>query len=129
MVAALDELEVTFGEGPCAEAALHETIVRSDGLRAETRRPRLTPSAVHHGVLNVFDFTAGMWQPEAETVGSVLPAHAAAAILAGWHVEQMQTALSTGTASARPRASSWKATAWPPIVLSRCCGSCPRKST
>ncbi|WP_407684950.1 GAF and ANTAR domain-containing protein [Mycobacterium sp. HUMS_1102779] len=112
VVGELDELQITFGEGPCDEAALHETIVRSDDLRAETRWPRFAPGAVQHGVLralsfklytsdrtagalNVFGFTAGAWEPEVETVGSVLAAHAAAAILAGRHAEQMLTALST----------------------------------
>lgn len=112
VVAELDKLQITFGEGPCDEAALHETIVRSDDLGAETRWPRFAPGAVQQGVLralsfklytsdrtagalNVFGFTAGAWEPEAETVGSVLAAHAAAAILAGRHAQQMQTALST----------------------------------
>ena len=112
VVAELDKLQITFGEGPCEEAALHETVVRSDDLRAETRWPRFAPGALQRGVLralsfklytsdqtagalNVFGFTAGAWDHEAETVGSVLAAHAAAAILAGRHAEQMQTALST----------------------------------
>lgn len=112
VVAELDKLQIASGEGPCDEAALHETIVRSDDLRGEQRWPRFAPGAVEHGVLralsfklytadrnagalNVFGFRPGPWDPEAETFGAVLAAHAAAAILAGRHAEQMQTALST----------------------------------
>jgi GAF domain-containing protein len=112
LAAQLDALQQQFGEGPCAEAALQETIVRSDDLRAETRWPQYAPAAVQHGVLgslsfklytadrtagalNLFSFEAGPWDVEAETIGSVLAAHAAAAILAVRHGEQLQSALST----------------------------------
>ncbi|SOX51565.1 ANTAR domain-containing protein [Mycobacterium ahvazicum] len=108
----LDKLQQDFGEGPCAEAALQETIVRADDLRSETRWPRYAPAAVQLGVLsglsfklytadrtagalNLFGFEAGVWDTEAETIGSVLAAHAAAAILAERHGEHMQSALSS----------------------------------
>jgi GAF domain-containing protein len=108
----LDKLQHDFGEGPCAEAALQETVVRSDDLRNEPRWPRYAPAAVQLGVLsglsfklytadrtagalNLFGFQAGVWDTEAETIGSVLAAHAAAAILAGRHGEHMQSALSS----------------------------------
>lgn len=112
LAAKLDELQHEFGEGPCAKAALEETIVRSDDLRTEPRWPRYAPAAVQHGVLgtlsfklytadrtagalNLFSFAAGPWDVEAETTGSVLAAHAAAAILAARHGEQLESALST----------------------------------
>lgn len=112
VVARLDQLQHDFGEGPCSEAALQETIVRTDDLREESRWPRYSPAAVEHGVLgslsfklytadrtagalNLFSFEAGPWDAEAETVGSVLAAHAAAAILAARHGEQLQSAVST----------------------------------
>lgn len=108
----LDKLQHEFGEGPCAEAALKETIVRTDDMRTESRWPRYAPAAVQHGILsglsfklytadrtagalNLFSFRAGAWDTEAETIGSVFAAHAAAAIMAGRHNEQMQSALST----------------------------------
>jgi hypothetical protein len=47
------------------------------------------------GALNLFGFEAGAWDTDAETTGAVLAAHAAAAILARRHGEQMQVALST----------------------------------
>ena len=112
LVAQLDELQHDFGEGPCAEAALAETIVRSDDLRSESRWPRYAPAAVERGVLsslsiklytaertagalNLFGHRAGAWDADAETTGSVLAAHAAAAILAARHGEQLQSAVST----------------------------------
>jgi len=112
VVAELDRLQIASGEGPCDEAALHETIVRSGDLRGEKRWPRFAPGAVERGVLralsfklytadrtagalNLFGFQPGPWEAEAETIGAVLAAHAAAAILAGRHSQQMQTALST----------------------------------
>ncbi len=112
LAAQLDALQHKFGEGPCAEAALQETIVRSDDMRGESRWPKYAPAAVEHGVLgslsfklytadrtagalNLFSFEAGPWDVEAETIGSVLAAHAAAAILAARHGEQLESALST----------------------------------
>ena len=112
LVAELDKLQHDFGEGPCAEAALQHTIVRSDDLRSESRWPRYAPAAVQLGVLsglsfklytadrtagalNLFGFQADVWDTDAETTGAVLAAHAAAAILAKSQDEQMQVALST----------------------------------
>lgn len=112
LAAQLDKLQHDFGEGPCAEAALQETIVRSDDLRSEPRWPKYAPAAVELGVLSSMSFklytadrTAGalnlfghqpnVWNTEAETIGSVFAAHAAAAILAGSHAEQLYSAVST----------------------------------
>ncbi len=108
----LDELQHDFGEGPCAEAALHHTIVRSDDLRSEPRWPKYAPAAVALGVLsglsfklytadrtagalNLFGHQAGVWDTDAETTGAILAAHAATAILAQRQGEQMQAALLT----------------------------------
>ncbi|ORW95395.1 histidine kinase [Mycobacterium sp. IEC1808] len=112
LVAQLDKLQYDFGEGPCADAALKQTVVRADDMRNEPRWPRYAPAAVAHGVLgslsfklytadrtagalNLFSFRAGVWDTEAETIGSVFAAHAAAAIMAGRHGEQMESALSS----------------------------------
>ncbi len=108
----LDKLQHDFGEGPCADAALRQTVVRTDDLRIESRWPRYAPAAVRLGVLsslsfklytadrtagalNLFSFSAGVWDTEAETIGSVFAAHAAAAIMAGRHGEHMESALSS----------------------------------
>ena len=112
LVAQLDKLQHDFGEGPCHDAALQHTIVRTDDLRKEPRWPQYAPAAVEHGVLsslsfklytadrtagalNLFSFRTDAWDTEAETIGSVFAAHAAAAIMAGSHGRQMQSALST----------------------------------
>ncbi|OBH93277.1 GAF and ANTAR domain-containing protein [Mycobacterium sp. E2733] len=112
LVAQLDELQHDFSEGPCHDAALQQTIVRTDDLRNEPRWPQYAPAAVERGVLsslsfklytaertagalNLFSFRSDVWDTEAETIGSVFAAHAAAAIMAGRHGQQMQSALST----------------------------------
>lgn len=112
LVAKLDKLQHDFAEGPCADAALKQTVVRTDDLRDEPRWPRYAPAAVRHGVLsslsfklytadrtagalNLFSFRPGAWDTESETIGTVFAAHAAAAIMAGRHGEQMDSALSS----------------------------------
>lgn len=112
LVAKLDRLQHDFGEGPCAQAALQHTIVRSDDLRSESRWPQYAPAAVELGVLsglsfklytadrtagalNVFSRRADAWDTDAETTGAILAAHAATAILAQRQEEQLQSALLT----------------------------------
>jgi GAF domain-containing protein len=108
----LDEFQMAHGEGPCAEAALDEVIVRTDDFRTEERWPKYSPEAVRLGVLsglsfklytanrtagalNLFAFEPHAFDGEAETIGIVLAAHAAAAILASREGEELQSALST----------------------------------
>ncbi len=108
----LDELQMKFGEGPCVEAALDETIVRTDDFRSEERWPQYSPAVVELGVLsglsfklytanrtagalNLFAFQPKAFDGESETIGTVLAAHAAAAILASREGEELQSALST----------------------------------
>jgi GAF domain-containing protein len=108
----LDILQMTFDEGPCVQAALKETIVRTDDFRTEARWPQYSPAVAEIGVLsglsfklytadrsagalNLFGFQPTTWDAEAESVGSVLAAHAAAAIIASQQEEQLQAALLT----------------------------------
>ena len=108
----LDELQMLFNEGPCVEAALDEVIVRTDDFRTEERWPKYSPAVVEIGVLsglsiklytaertagalNMFAFKPHAFDGEDETTGVVLAAHAAAAILASRHGEQLESALST----------------------------------
>jgi GAF domain-containing protein len=108
----LDELQMTFNEGPCVEAALDELIVRTDDFRSEQRWPKYSAAVVEIGILsglsfklytsdrtagalNLFAFKPSAFDAEDETTGVVLAAHAAAAILASRHGEQLQSALST----------------------------------
>lgn len=108
----LDKLQMHHQEGPCVEAALDEVVVRTDDFRDEPRWPNYAPAAVKAGVLsalsfklytadrtagalNLFGFEPKLWDSEAETIGMVFAAHAAAALLASRQGEQLQSALST----------------------------------
>ncbi|MGK2855262.1 MAG: ANTAR domain-containing protein, partial [Microbacteriaceae bacterium] len=108
----LHRLQMQFDEGPCVQAALDDLIVRTDDFRQEERWPRYAPACVEIGVLsglsfklytsdrtagalNLFGFQPNIWRGEAETIGVVLAAHAAAAILASQEGEQLEAALST----------------------------------
>jgi len=108
----LDELQVRYQEGPCVQAAVDDLIVRAEDFRKEERWPRYSKAAVELGVLssvsfklytgdrtagalNLFSFTSNAFDGEAETIGSVLAAHAAAAILSSRQSEQLQSALTT----------------------------------
>lgn len=108
----LDILQMTLDEGPCVHAALADTIVRTDDFRTETRWPVYSPAVVEIGVLsglsfklytadrsagalNLFGFQPTKWDAEAESVGSVLAAHAAAAIIATQQHQQLHAALLT----------------------------------
>ncbi|KRE29040.1 histidine kinase [Mycobacterium sp. Soil538] len=108
----LDRLQMTFQEGPCLEAALDEPIVRADDFAAEQRWPRYSAAAVDLGVrsglsfklytssqtagaLNLFALKPNAFGGKDETIGAILAAHAAAAIMASRQHEQLQSALST----------------------------------
>lgn len=108
----LDELQMKFDEGPCRQAALKDLVVRTDDFRLETRWPQYSPACVNLGVLsglsfklytaertagalNLFSFQPNSWDDEAETIGTILAAHAASAILASRQHEQLKSALST----------------------------------
>ena len=109
----LDELQMKFNEGPCVEAALDDMIVRTDDFRTEERWPHYSPAVVELGVLSGVVLQAVHREPhggcaesvrvsepnafdgESETIGTVLAAHAAAAILASREGEELQSALST----------------------------------
>ena len=106
----LDELQMRFGEGPCLQAAVADTVVRTDDFRDEERWPKYSPAVVELGImsglsfklftgdrtagaLNLFGYEPVTWDVEAETTGSVLAAHAAAALVAHRREKELQTAL------------------------------------
>lgn len=108
----LDKLQVKHGEGPCIAAALDEMIVRTDDFETEQRWPEYSRAVCETGVrsalsfklytgdqtagaLNVFSMRPQVFTGESEAIGSVLAAHAAAAILASRHGEQLRSALTT----------------------------------
>jgi hypothetical protein len=108
----LDELQMRYLEGPCVTAALSEIVVRTDDFRDESKWPNYSPEVVQLGVLsglsfklytadrtagalNLFGYAPKLWDTDAETIGMVLAAHAAAAILASREGDQLQSALTT----------------------------------
>jgi GAF domain-containing protein len=108
----IDKLQMTYLEGPCVQAALDEIVVRTDDFRNETKWPNYSPKVVELGILsglsfklytadrtagalNLFGYEPKLWDSEAETIGMVLAAHAAAAIIASREGDQLQSALST----------------------------------
>lgn len=101
---------MTFDEGPCVQAALADTVVRTNDFRAEERWPKYSPAVVEIGVLsglsfklytadrtagalNLFGFQPNDWDVDAESIGSILAAHAAAAIVATQEERQLNAAL------------------------------------
>ncbi|HEX2213969.1 MAG TPA: GAF and ANTAR domain-containing protein [Mycobacterium sp.] len=108
----LDELQMTFNEGPCVQAAVGDLIVRTDDFRKEDRWPKYSAACVELGVLsgvsfklytssrtagalNLFAFKPNAFSSTDETIGVVLAAHAAAALLASRQSEQLESAIST----------------------------------
>lgn len=108
----LDELQITLDEGPCLSAATDELFVQIDDFRAEGRWPayssavakigvlsslsfKLYTSDHNAGALNLFGFQPREWDEESLTIGSVLAAHAAAALLASRHTDQLHSAVAS----------------------------------
>jgi GAF domain-containing protein len=108
----LDRLQELLREGPCVEAAIDELIVRTEDFDGEQRWPRYAQSVAKLGIrsglsfklytststagaLNLFGFEPNVFDSQSEAVGSVLAAHAAAAILASRRGEQLESALTS----------------------------------
>ena len=106
----LTELQGRVGEGPCAMASTDTAVVRTNDFGVDDRWSRFAPAAVDLGVrsclsfklycsgptaasLNVFSHDADVWDDDAETIGSVLAAHAAAAISASVWGTQLDSPL------------------------------------
>ncbi|BBX67559.1 hypothetical protein MPSYJ_10200 [Mycolicibacterium psychrotolerans] len=106
----LDELQHTLQEGPCMDAALDDPVVRTDDFRVESRWPAYSAEVVELGVLsglsfrlytherttgalNLFGFAPTVWDNDGQLTGTVLAAHAAAAISAHRHAGQLTSAL------------------------------------
>lgn len=110
----LDELQHTLDEGPCIEAASSSDydVVRTDDFRQETRWPAYTAEVQKLGVLsgmsfrlythertagalNLFGYQPTEWDVERQTIGTVLAAHAAAAIMASHQSENLRSAVAS----------------------------------
>jgi GAF domain-containing protein len=108
----LDELQHTLQEGPCIDAAIDDEVVRTDDFRRETRWPAYSTAVQELGILSglsfrlyTFDRTAGalnlfgfeptVWDAERQLIGTVLAAHAAAAIMSSREGEQLRSAVAS----------------------------------
>jgi hypothetical protein len=108
----LDQAQQQFGEGPCVNAAIGDTVVRCDDLQGDPRWPRFAKSAVAAGVhsmlsfqlfthddrvaaLNVVGNEANCFGAEAEALGAMLATHCAIAMIADNKEHQFQSALAT----------------------------------
>ena len=106
----LDRLQEKFNEGPCLDAAVNDLVVRTEDFQAEARWPRYSRAVCELGVrssisfklytgdrtagaLNVFSQRPHSFDADSEIIGSILAAHAAAAILASRDSQQLQAAL------------------------------------
>ena len=112
LIRELDDLQLRFHEGPCLEAAVAESVIRSSDLRAERRWPRFAEAAAERGVLTVLSFQLyshrsgrgalnlfgrepRAFSVEAEAVGAMLATHAANALVAADRQNQFDSALAT----------------------------------
>jgi GAF domain-containing protein len=112
LVRRLDEVQERQKEGPCLDAAIDELVIRADNFATETRWPKFARAAVTAGVhsslsfrlygskqtagaLNVFGSKPNAFSSESEAIGLVLASHAAAAILASRHGQQLQSAMAS----------------------------------
>lgn len=110
----LDELQHTFNEGPCIEAASASDydVVRTSDFREETRWPAYSAAVCKLGVLsgmsfrlytndrtagalNLFGYQPADWDIERQTTGTVLAAHAAAAITSSRESENLHSAVAS----------------------------------
>jgi GAF domain-containing protein len=108
----LDELQHTLQEGPCMSAALDDIVVSTEDFRHESRWPAYSAAVVKIGVLsglsfrlytsqrtagalNLFGFEPTTWSAEDVTAGTILAAHAAAAVMANRHGEHLESALAS----------------------------------
>ncbi|WP_197378563.1 GAF and ANTAR domain-containing protein [Mycolicibacterium mengxianglii] len=108
----LDQIQIDSGEGPCLEAAMDDLIVGTADFAQEKRWPvysqrvlalglrsamsfKLYTATRTAGALNVFSSKAHAFDGESESIGTVLAAHAAAAIMASRQGEQLQSALTS----------------------------------
>ncbi len=106
----LDRLQQKHGTGPCIDAAVNELVVRTDDFKTEKRWGAYSQAVYELGVrsslsfklytgdrtagaLNVFSREPDGFDADSEVIGSVLAAHAAAAILASRESEQLKSAL------------------------------------
>lgn len=109
----VDDLQESFGQGPCLDAAYEQETVRVSDMATETRWPLFTAAALEAGAagmmcfqlyvendnlgaLNLFSRTGGAFDDESEHVGLMFAAHAAIAYAASRSVASAQRKSATG---------------------------------
>jgi transcriptional regulator with GAF, ATPase, and Fis domain len=108
----IDDLQKRFGEGPCLDAAVGDSVVLCNDLREEARWPNFAEAAVAAGIhsmmsfqlytdksrkgaLNLFGRAPDVFNPEKEAVAAMLATHAAIALIADDERLQFKSALAS----------------------------------
>lgn len=108
----LDAVQRRFGEGPCLDAAVGESVLRCNDLREAQRWPRFAKAAVVAGVhsmmsfqlfthdsragaLNLYGYQPDSFDFDAEAIGAMLATHAAIALIAHEKHTQFRSALAS----------------------------------
>jgi transcriptional regulator with GAF, ATPase, and Fis domain len=107
----VDDIQYATGEGPCLDAIRHHEVFESGDLAAEGRWPNFSTRAQEEtgitsmlcfrlfvegdtlGALNLYSKATDHFDHESRTAGLVFAAHAALALAAAIHDEQMEEAL------------------------------------
>lgn len=112
LVYELDGLQQKYNEGPCVDAAVDGLIVRTNDFATEHRWPNYSRAVAEIGVrsclsvklytsyqtagaLNLFGTQPEAFDGESDVTATVLASHAAAAIMASRHGEQLRSALTS----------------------------------
>jgi transcriptional regulator with GAF, ATPase, and Fis domain len=112
LVKELDAVQERFGEGPCLQAAVADSVIRCVDLREERRWPQFASAAVELGVhsslsfqlyttkggagaLNLLGSAPRAFSLEGEALGAMLATHAAVALAAINRERQFESALAS----------------------------------
>jgi transcriptional regulator with GAF, ATPase, and Fis domain len=112
LVKELDAVQERFGEGPCLQAAVADSVIRCADLREEPRWPQFASAAVKLGVhsslsfqlyttkggagaLNLLGSAPRAFSLEGEALGAMLATHAAVALAAINREQQFESALAS----------------------------------
>lgn len=108
----VDEMQNYLGEGPCLDAVWDHHTVEIPDTENDERWPNFAPAAATAGVrsmlcfqlythgdnlgaLNLFSDTTGGFDADAVQTGTLVATHAAIALIAAEHEDQMQSALAS----------------------------------
>lgn len=108
----VDTLQSGLGQGPCIDAVWTDAVVAVPDTASERRWPRFSPAAAELGVrsmlcfqlythrdnlgaLNLMSDTPGAFDDDAHHTGTLVATHAAVALIAAEHQNQMKSALAT----------------------------------